>query len=203
MTIADKVKAVEEVFGKLEAEAASFQQWSGLYCKTGCAKCCLKPDIAATVLEFLPFAHHLYQKGLSELWLEKIIQTESSFCVVLDQSMSSVAGACSAYPYRGLICRLFGYSARKNKYDKKDLVTCQVIKTELKEVYDKATAAIVNDGAAVPMMSHYHMQLMAIDEFLTRKLYPVNEAIRLAIEEVLSYYAYREGVSDIEDVTAD
>jgi hypothetical protein len=35
------------------------------------------------------------------------------------------------------------------------------------------------------------MQLHAIDIDLTRDFYPINKAIRKAIETVLHYYAYR------------
>jgi len=41
------------------------------------------------------------------------------------------------------------------------------------------------------MMNQYYMQLHAIDMDLTREFYPINEAIKRAIEVVLSYYAYR------------
>lgn len=194
MTIAEKVKAVEEVFEKLDAEIASFQRWSGLSCKTGCSRCCFKPDIAATVLEFLPFAYYLYRNGLAESWHEKLRQTEESLCLLLNQVPSANVGACTEYPHRGLICRLFGFSARKDKYDKKELVTCQVIKSEQSESYQKTVSGIQSEVGSVPMMSHFHMQLMAVDAGLARNLHPINEAIRLAVEEVLSYYAYREGV---------
>jgi uncharacterized protein len=97
---------------------------------------------------------------------------------------------CSEYVHRGLICRLFGYSARTNKYGKKELVTCQIIKTEQAEAYHNATLQI-EGGLEVPVMSQYYMQLHAIDFELTQHFYPINEAIKRAIELVLQYYAYR------------
>jgi uncharacterized protein len=99
-------------------------------------------------------------------------------------------GLCSEYPHRGLICRLFGYSARTNKYDKRELVTCQIIKTEQAAPYQQAVTKI-EEGSDVPVMNQYYMQLHAIDFELTRDFYPINMAIRKAIETVLSYYAYR------------
>ena len=41
------------------------------------------------------------------------------------------------------------------------------------------------------MMNQYYMQLHAIDMDLTRDFYPINEAIKRAIETVLAWYAYR------------
>jgi Uncharacterised protein family (UPF0153). len=185
----EKVKAVEEVFKKLDAEIASFQSWSGLHCKFGCGKCCFKPDIEATILEFLPFAHHLHQNDLAFQWLEKLQSNDDPICLILNPTQPG-AGLCSQYEYRGLICRLFGYSARTNKYNQKELITCQIIKTEQKENYEKSVQKI-EGGEAVPVMSNYYMQLHAIDFELTRDFYPINIAIRKAIELVLQYYSYR------------
>lgn len=189
MTMDEKVLAVEQVFSRLDQEIASFQDWSGMHCKFGCGKCCFKPDIEATILEFLPFAHYLYQQNKAFEWFEKLKASDSNLCQILNPVQSG-AGLCTEYPHRGLICRLFGYSARTNKYDQKELITCQIIKTEQSESYTGAVAGIAA-GKGVPMMNQYYMQLYAIDMDLTREFYPINEAIKRAIEAVLSYYAYR------------
>jgi uncharacterized protein len=186
----EKVKSVEQVFEKLDQEIASFQTWSGLHCQWGCGKCCFKPDIEATILEFLPFALYLYETGQSESWLEKIQTSDSSICHILNPTQAG-AGLCSEYKHRGLICRLFGYSARTNKYNKKELVTCQIIKTEQRESYERAALEISNEGQ-IPVMSHYYMQLHAIDFELTREFFPINMAIKKAIQAVLQYYSYRK-----------
>jgi Fe-S-cluster containining protein len=189
MDLPEKILATEEAFKKLDEEIASFQSWSGLHCKFGCGKCCFKPDIEATILEFLPFANHLHQTGQAFQWLDRLNNTESSICLILNPTQSG-AGLCTEYPYRGLICRLFGYSARTNKYAERELVTCQIIKSEQSENYEKAVNKIA-DGSGVPMMNQFYMQLHAIDIDLTRDFYPINTAIKKAIETVLHYYAYR------------
>jgi uncharacterized protein len=189
VTLIEKVQAVEGVFRKLDEEIAAFQHWSTLHCKAGCGKCCFKPDIEATVLEFLPFANYLYQNDLAFQWLEALKDTSSPICLILNSSQQK-AGLCSEYEHRGLICRLFGYSARTNKYGKRELVTCQVIKTEQTQAYE-ATQMKIAGGEGVPVMNQYYMQLHSIDHQLARDFYPINEAIRRAIETVLHYYAYR------------
>lgn len=185
----EKIRATEDIFKKLDDEISSFQSWSGLHCKFGCGKCCFKPDIEATILEFLPFAHYLHIEGIAFEWLEKLKRQDSSVCQILDPSQAGT-GLCTEYKHRGLICRLFGYSARTNKYSEPELVTCQVIKTEQADSYLKAVDKIVQ-GRDVPMMNQYYMQLHAIDADLTRDFYPINTAIQKAIETVLHYYAYR------------
>jgi uncharacterized protein len=190
MLLEEKVKAVERVFETLDQAIASFQQNTGLHCKLGCGKCCFKADIEATPLEFLPFAFHLYKNDLAFEWLDRIKNSSSSICRILNPTQAG-AGLCSEYKHRGLICRLFGYSARTNKYNQKEYVTCQIIKTEQEENYKQASSQ-VEEGAPIPVMNQFYMQLHAIDMELTRDFYPINEAIKHALEKVLAYYAYRD-----------
>jgi Fe-S-cluster containining protein len=189
MTIEEKVSQVESVFEKLDAAISAFQSQTNIHCKFGCGKCCFKPDIEATPLEFLPFALHLYKEGRAAEWHDKLIVSEEQICHILNPTQAG-AGLCTEYKHRGLICRLFGYSARTTKYDKKELVTCQIIKTEEATEYQSAVD-FIERGGDVPVMSQYYMQLHAIDQDMTTEFYPINVAIRKAIESVLHYYAYR------------
>ena len=190
VTLREKVQAVEGVFAKLDEEIRSFQERTALHCKYGCGKCCFKSDIEATILEFLPFAQHLKDNGLAHEWLESLKDHDGPICRILNPTRQD-QGLCTQYTHRGLICRLFGYSARTNKHGKKELVTCQVIKSEQQPQFELAVKGI-EDGGEVPVMSNYYMQLFAIDQQLAQDFYPVNEAIKKAIETVLHYYAYRE-----------
>src|SRR4051812_248182 len=99
MSMEEKISAIESVFKKLDEAIASFQSSSALHCKMGCGKCCFKPDIEATILEFLPFAYYLYKNDLAIEWLEKVKQDDSSICLILNPAQNG-AGLCSEYPYR-------------------------------------------------------------------------------------------------------
>ncbi|MBY0433711.1 MAG: YkgJ family cysteine cluster protein [Cyclobacteriaceae bacterium] len=190
MELPEKIKAVEELFVRLDDHIRSFQQHTSLHCKAGCGKCCFKADIEATVLEFLPFAFYLHTQGKADEWYERLRQTDSSICLILNPAQAG-AGLCSEYPHRGLICRLFGYSARTTKYGQRELVTCQIIKTEQTPSYQQAASEIEAGTLAVPVMNEYYMQLHAIDFELARDFYPINTAIKKALETVLQYMAYR------------
>ncbi len=189
MSIEQLVQQVEEVYLNLDKEISEFTQSSGLHCKAGCGKCCLKPDIEATILEFLPFAYHLYKEGKAIQWLENPALS-NSLCAILDSNRMGI-GHCSSYQDRGLICRLFGFSARRNKYGGRELMSCQVIKTEQPTEFLLAQAAVIA-GNQVPLMRDHYMKLHGIDWELSEKFYPINTAIKKAIETVLHYYAYRE-----------
>lgn len=67
---------------------------------------------------------------------------------------------------------------------------CKPIKTENAEQYQRAAEGVAA-GRPIPMLNQFYMRLHAIDPELTRKFYPINEAIRRAIELVLQYYTYR------------
>jgi len=186
MTLEEKVTAVTNVFDNLDKEISIFQSRTGLHCPAGCGKCCFKPDIEATVLEFLPFAYYLYTSGRADAWLEK--DDKAASCHILNPTQAG-QGLCSHYAHRGLICRLFGYSARTTKYGKPELVTCTVIKEQ--EPYSRTRLLVESGQLEIAVMNRYYMQLHAIDLDLTRNFYPINRAIRKAIETVMHYYAYR------------
>lgn len=178
-----------ELFRELDLAIEQFQNQTGIHCKFGCGKCCLKPDIEAAVLEFIPFALQVYREESGARWLEKI-SSGGSICVILDE-LQPGQGHCSQYLYRGMICRLFGYSARRNKYEKKELVTCQIIKTELSEQYNRASDGI-NLSLEVPMITDYYARLKSIDPDLGSRFMPVNAAIKSAIELVDTFMAYTQ-----------
>lgn len=197
MNIIQLVHEVEEVFLALDEEIAAFKTRTSLGCQSGCGKCCLKPDIEATVLEFIPFAYHLYKSGKAIEWLENPALS-NSLCAILDSNQPGI-GHCTTYAHRGMICRLFGFSAKLNKYGNRELISCQVIKTAQPDAFLAAYAETLA-GSQTPLMRDYYMKMYAIDWELSQKFYPINTAIKKAIETVLHYYAYREeeGLAVIE-----
>ena len=92
MEMEEKVSAIEQVFKNLDTEILRLQTASTLHCKSGCGKCCFKADIEATILEFLPFAHHLYQLGEAEEWYEKLKVSDSSICLILNPTQACAGG---------------------------------------------------------------------------------------------------------------
>jgi len=192
MSIERKVKAVNKLFDRLSGEIAVFQSKSGLHCKAGCGSCCTKPDIDASPLEFLPWAFHTFLQGKAEETLDRIA-TESSKICYLYQPLSILdvgSGSCVEYQHRGLICRLFGFGAGRDKIGKLRLATCKIIKEKQKEEYEQ-TVQSINAGVYVPIFSDYYAHLSQIDFRLGNTIVPINMAMRQALEEVLKYYAYR------------
>jgi hypothetical protein len=192
MAIEQKVRLVEELFIKLENEITVFKSETSLHCLTGCGRCCSKPDIDASPLEFLPWAFHLFLNGKAE---ETLLELNNSFVATCHiyrplALIEEYNGSCSNYIYRGLICRLFGYAASRDKYGQLRLATCKIIKENQLENFNNAEEAI-SKGLYIPIFTDYYMQLSQIDYGLATTVLPINDALKRAIEEVLQYYAYR------------
>jgi uncharacterized protein len=98
-------------------------------------------------------------------------------------------GSCSDYYHRGLICRLFGNAASKNKYGKLEIVTCKIIKDLYPEKFAE-TSSEINTNNIIPVFTEYYMRLSQIDFRLGNMICPINLAMKLSIEEVLNYYSY-------------
>lgn len=192
MSIGRKVRQVENLFNRLEKEITAFKTASKLHCVQGCGLCCAKPDIEALPLEFLPWAYQVYLNKQSDHILEELRLEQSSLCylykplALVDKS----SGHCTNYHYRGLICRLFGFSANRDKLGQLRLVTCKTIKEEKQEEFKAATESI-NKDLAVPVLTDYYTKLTQIDMKLGSTLMPVNKAMRTALEAVMAYYSYR------------
>ncbi|WKD86627.1 hypothetical protein KCTC32516_02003 [Polaribacter huanghezhanensis] len=190
MSIERKVQLVEKLFHQLEQETTSFKEVSGLGCVAGCGRCCTYPTVEASPLEFLPWAFHLFLNDEAENTLQLLNKNTSSTCMIYTPLTGIGKGSCSNYKYRGLICRLFGFAANTDKYGKLRLATCKIIKEGQAENYT-STAEAITKGLHVPVFTEYYMQLNQIDFFLGNNMLPINKALKMAIEEVLQYYAYR------------
>ena len=191
MNLIEKAQAVEGLFVKLEEQSKQFHKEAGMGCISGCGFCCSNPELPASALEFLPLAFDLYEKGIAEELAAQLAEGKSKgVCVVYRaQSADLSKGFCGNYANRGMICRVFGASARKNnKTNLKELITCKLLKAERPEAFQEVTARI-NTDLDIPLAPAYYTQLKDIDEVLS-ELHPVNEAILLALELVLRFHYY-------------
>lgn len=201
MTIPQKVGLVNELFNQLDKEINLFQKSTNLGCVKGCGKCCNKPDIYASPLEFLPWAFHVFLNNQAIDKLDELKNTSSTICNVFEPLtiVDKVNGKCSDYTHRGLICRLFGFAANRDKYGKLKLATCTVIKEDQKEDFELANQAIT-EKLEVPIFTDYYMKLSQIDYRLATESVLINKAMILALEEVLQYYAYRPYPTKLKNV---
>lgn len=192
MNLKDKSQAVLALYQELGAEAKSFASEGKLGCYSGCGLCCANPKIPASPLEFLPLAFELYEKGAADATLRIIEENPSANCVLFRaQDPQGNQGFCSNYQNRGLICRLFGSAARRNKVGQKELIICKKLKEGKPHEFLETTQKI-NQDLEIPMAMAYYTQARDIDESLSEE-FPINEAIGRSIELVLRFKYYEEG----------
>lgn len=186
----EKIRKVERVFRQLDKETGKLAQQTGIKCLNNCNLCCMKKDLEANVLEFLPFAYYLVKNNLHEQALE-LLDTNPEFCINLNLTPApGKPSGCSVYGHRGLICRLFGSAAIRDKSGKLSVYACTYMKAEYPENFRKTNEQI-NSGMAFPVVSDYYYQIYFIDSQLASDYNPINVSIRKAIEKVAYYYAYK------------
>lgn len=183
----DKIRKVERVFKQLEKETEKFGKQSNLKCLTNCNLCCLKKDLEANVLEFLPFANYLVKNNLHEAALD-LLDTDPEHCINLAKSqVPGQTAGCSTYEHRGLVCRLFGFSGIKDKNSKLAIYTCSHMKKEYPQEFKNAMERI-NSGMEIPMVTDFYYQIYFIDSHMANDYNPINVSIRKAIEKVAYFY---------------
>lgn len=166
-----------------------FSQTSGLSCASKCHLCCLKKDISASPLEFLPLAWDLQKRGLADAFYDRLeLLPPNEICALF--SALTETGACANYKHRGLVCRLFGFASNRDKQGHYRLVTCKTLKES--EAYKALQPATTRKA---PVVTEYYMQLAAIDFQLANEQLQINQAIKRALELVLTYFQYRRTVS--------
>lgn len=180
-----KIQQVQKVLHDAALHTTKFGKAGGIACASGCNLCCMKRDITASPLEFLPLAYSLYRDGLAEAFYTRLEElSPNSICILFSNNPDS-AGGCINYRHRGLICRLFGFSSATDKSGQKRLITCKVIKGT--DAYQQLTPARIDKS---PRAADYYMRLSAIDFSLANELLQINDAIKRAIEIVLTHYCY-------------
>jgi len=187
MSVVRKVRAVERLFKTLEKDIQSLKDQTHISCIENCIKCCTTPKIMATSLEFFPLAYHLFHTGQAELYLAKIEQMSNhAICPILN---NLVVGddrlGCTFYEQRGLICRLFAYNYNVNKLGQRKIAICKPIALAQPEQVNKANELLAQMPLG-PNAGNYYSQLRLIDYNHGQQLYPIADAIQLAIETILS-----------------
>ncbi|WP_143962836.1 YkgJ family cysteine cluster protein [Litoribacter populi] len=192
MNLSEKALEVSRVFDLLSEDTSKFAAKSGLSCVIGCGKCCMNPKVSASVLEFLPLAFDLYRTGKADEAMGKLeTMGEGDFCLLFNQTnFATNSGSCSDYKHRGMICRLFGSSVRRDKHGKKEMITCKVIK-EGQPTQFEALSKAINVDLPAPSASTYYSLLADLDDRLSEH-FSINTAIRKALEHVMMYSYYLE-----------
>lgn len=184
MTQLDQFADQTEAFlSEIDQKVTRLQQHAKLRCKEGCGKCCDNPNVESTVLEVIPLARHLVDSGKAEdIYVKLVAENRRPQCVLyVPDPVVSGNGRCSQYHHRPMICRLFGFSVSKDKEGRGRLASCPLV-LEASGVMADTISFESTEG--LPVYSESWMALTGVHPEWATQRYPINEAIRLAIEKV-------------------
>ena len=191
----EKIDSLLKVFQEADEETSRFMHSSGLKCEQGCGRCCESPYIEATVFEMLPVAFDVWRRNEASPLLEKLAHSDvavSGRCVFYrPDPFVAGHGRCSVYHFRPLVCRLFGFSAAVNKHNRNILMTCNTIKRNFPEKYEPTHIDVHSGQMPIARMRDFSMKALAIDLDFGDKKFPINQALKIALEKVGLMLSYR------------
>ncbi|HOI63365.1 MAG TPA: YkgJ family cysteine cluster protein [Mesotoga sp.] len=180
-----RIAQLEEIYEELNASINRTMLQTGLRCLPGCRSCCETPssNIEVSILEFLPLSMNLWQNDKAGQLLEILeLKTEDDPCVLLQNDASLLPeGGCSHYGFRPLMCRLFGFSAMIGRDAFPVPVICKLVKVNYPDIMRKVVDS-VNGGLDIPVFSNFARRVRGIDPYLAERVYPINQALKKAIE---------------------
>lgn len=189
---------VQAVFDEVDRETSAFAAASGIACPPGCGACCHSPNVEASELEMLPMAEHLLETGEAETLHQHLHQhlkehLGDKTCVFFKPVPgSSTDGRCGRYLQRPLVCRLFGFAGRRNKEGQPQFNACKVhqqaIPTEVRDTIQRVDHGTLRP----PLFSEAMDAVWAIHPTLGFDRFPINEALRKALERVLFSRQYED-----------
>lgn len=165
--------------GKRFAEA---QRETGMHCPPGCGACCINPAVEVSPLEMLPMAYALLEQGKAESLLDQLNNHPTFACPVYEsQTDNPKKGRCTQYETRPLLCRLFGVSARRDKYDELEMMLCR----ELKNLYPELAQDSQGQLPKLPLVTESYQALMELDSRHLLDRQRISLALSIALEKVL------------------
>ena len=171
-----------KLYQEMSLTFSSYQNATGLHCPPECGKCCLKPNIEATVFEMIPMALKIVDEGQVEEWLQKLENDTTEICLNYVPLDAEGKGRCAHYQERPSVCRMFGVAGYYNKRREINLSICKHLKT----LYPNPV-----DSAGAPVMAQWSAQMGALDPRLIQEFRPINEALKLALQKVIFYAEYQ------------
>ena len=210
---------VMDVYQSLSQEFSAFQSSQSLNCVEKSGACCNKPDIEVSPLEMLPYALHLFDTGQAEQVFDELENYSGFACKQYQRlSLDGSEGYCGIYEYRPGICRMFGAAGYKTKSGEATLSVCKTIKQAVPEKYaaalitiqpqraDASNQPLIDDIAAnsaihstsvkPPMIAEGRQRIAQIDYELGDRLMPINDALRLMLEKILTLSFYSQDIDD-------
>ena len=183
----DSIYRIFSAYKRIDRTIARFKAATCMHCRDGCRSCCISGQVEATIPELLPLALEIYSRHKEKEVITSIREKETdqdlSCALLLSEPSRDLKGSCDYYEFRPLLCRLFGFVSRKNKYNRPEFSPCNVIRGIDPEGVRRAEIA-VSEGLSCPVYQDSFMRIAMIDPYLGYRLLPINQALKGAIEHL-------------------
>lgn len=185
------IKTVLDAYHDVDRQIAALCRITDLRCPEGCGLCCENRQVESTIPEVLPLAREIYMQSQEEEIMESIrarTEVDDPVCVLYrPEPLVQGKGRCGFYQTRPLLCRLFGFAARKNKYDKVEFAPCRIVKQEAPEVCRRVEMALSN-GVRPPVYQENFFKIAVLFPSMGFHRLPINKAIM----EALAYLQWKK-----------
>ena len=178
---------LQKLFEEMSTSFSTYQLQSGLHCMSGCGRCCLNPEVEASMYEMIPFALKVYDEGKIDEWLLFLESQERPHCALF-QDQGNGKGFCGSYHERPSVCRMFGVAGRFDKKNEVSLSICKHLRSEYPAITEKLTSEKNSDA---PMLTHWSSKLANLDPELTKNRVPLNDAMKGALQKVAFYAQFQ------------
>ena len=168
----------------MDAGTSAFAAATGLACPSGCGACCHSPEVESSVVDLLPAAFALFEGGRAESLLERLGESpDERVCALYEPDAGDpLRGRCSLYEQRPSLCRLFGFTARRDRLGQPEFLGCREHGSSTPEAYARAVTRVAS-GAPVQMLAD-EVAAVASEAGPSAAALPINQALRAALERV-------------------
>jgi Fe-S-cluster containining protein len=181
------LEEVLNIYQEVDRKIFRFQEATGLKCPPGCGSCCVSQEVEATVLEVLPLAIECFSVQQEDLLYAKIEEQERKgdrACILYQPDLRTPGnGRCTYYRVRPLLCRLFGFAARKAKEGNLELCTCKLLRAAFPQELPKEGDKVLSK-CSLPVYQEISMRIAVLNPGMGFRRLPLNLAIKSAIEKV-------------------
>ncbi len=178
------IREILAIFCEIDHKIGLLQREAGIHCPPGCGLCYQNEAVETTVLECLPLANVIYSRGEEETILSVIaerVNCGDSRCALFGPEKAVPGnGRCSQYSHRPLVCRLFGFASRRDKFGKLEHCLCRIARKKYPENFSLETVKTIR-GLHFPVYQDYFMRVASLHPGLGYRLLPVNTALREAL----------------------
>ncbi|MFH2113344.1 MAG: YkgJ family cysteine cluster protein [Spirochaetota bacterium] len=179
----DRLQALAELYHRADEAVSAFCAGSGLVCPHGCGTCCegFVPDVMP--IEAAAVAAFLADKDKAAAWT----LAGSGWGQSCPLYAADSPWHCTVYEARPLVCRLFAFSAVRDKRGQSSFALCRLMPTAPGRTARSASGSSIMGifRAEPPLMADYGNEILALDPHSNGDRAPLPEALVDALSQVL------------------